>query len=572
MKRKLLLASIAALFAGIGAGYLAGSQQRASFSSPPASLPVPPGSAQSSTVAANPAPDLPLPANALMPALERLREERDEHRQLCALDELCASLDAHSARALLEKFRRRPGDDSFDSIIMQGLIGRWAEIDPRAAADFAARMKNDRRGSALYGAVAAWAERDGPAALEWAMSQADRVTRMCAVADILSVLTARDTDVALRFISELPRGENKELHTLLFFGRLAAKNVGQATALAARLSSTDGRNAALREVAQVWAQTDPARALTWFFQNSTSHEDWMMNGVFHEWVSTAPEDAAGFAAALPPGSARTAVVQNLGTEWGAVDPEAAAQWLRSLPRGAESANAFKGLIRSWTHEQPQRAAEFLLAQTGDRLRDDLLHTLGADWAEQDPAAALAWARTRNEPELEYLIVAPAVAAVAARDPTTAERRVAELKTPKAQTAAIVEIANGMTQRSDPAAAAKWLMDLDSKYAIGTSFHDPMREWARRDRDAAGAWLNEQPAGARKDAALDRYADGLAERDAASAAAWAATIGDGKLRQKRLQAVVTAWADSASAAARAWVAGQHFSAAEQSELLREAARK
>ena len=131
--------------------------------------------------------------------------------------------------------------------------------------------------------------------------------------------------------------------------------------------------------------------------------------------------------------------------------------------------------------------------------------------------------------------------------------------------------NKFAQSGEYEQAVKWAVSLNPQHDLGRALSWPLENWTRKAPDAVGAWLNEQPAGTRKDKALDQFASTLTSQDAPSAAAWAASIGDDTLRGKRVKAVVGTWAKKDAAATRAWVAAQPFAAAQQQDLLTEVER-
>jgi len=565
--------------AGIGLGFFAGSREPAVTAHQRAALP---GTAVQAgdfpdTPAARPlARALPEPAVSLshekadpVPTLARLRAEKDPNRRRRAVDELCAGLEAPELRALLTALGRQFSMALFERDLGEKLLARWAEIDPRAAADYAVETNGSTDWSSIYGVLQVWAGSDLAAAKVWALASRDRVGHQSGVNAIISVLAETDPQAALAFLDELPPAKRKSLYISTLFPSFAQKDPTHAAELALQLTSRALRQQAAREVMAVWGVKEPGRALGWFFQSVPSEiDEWQTRQTTQEilrnWVSTAPEEAVAFATAQPPGAARNTLISSLGESWGAVDPEAAASWLRGLPKSQESYRAFDSLIGSWTKTDPARAGSFLLSQPAERTRDWLLDTLGRNWASEDPAAALAWARQQSAPEVERLVAAEALGAMAAKDLPNAERYLSQSRTPEARSEAIVTTANALTQR-DPKRAADWVMQMAKTEAVGRAIEWPVQSWTWRDPDAVAGWLNEQATNPQRDAAVGAFANALSRKDAAAAAAWAGSIGDETLRRKRVKEVVDIWAGKDSGAARAWVEAQGFPPAEQQEL-------
>jgi hypothetical protein len=485
---------------------------------------------------------------------------------------MCASLDAPSLVALLGALQQGVIDSPFEFTLASNLIGRWAEIDPRAAADYAADMDRDHQTSGIYTVLGLWAENDLVAAKQWALRVRDRQAHRHGVSAVAGFIAETDPKAAFAFLEELPPTEDRWFYVSSIFARLGKMNPALAAELAPQMATRALRQNAVRETASAWGEKEPGKALAWYLENrSRQFEGWqderMVETLMKEWTRTAPAEAAAFAGALPPGQTRTTIISKLGQGWGAADPEAAARWLQALPNSSESHGAFNSLIGSWTKSDPARAASFILSQPANRSRERLLRTLGSSWSEDDPAAAFAWARQQSDPVIERQVVAEALGAMAAKDLQNASKYLSQLQSPEAQSRAIEVISNYITTR-EPDRAAKWLMEMSAAgQLIGRTLESPVISWTWRDPEAVGNWLNQQAASAVKDAAVGAHVEALARKDAPAAAAWAVTIGDNTLRQKRTKDVISTWAGKDRAAAQDWVQQQpSIAAAERQELL------
>ena len=80
----------------------------------------------------------------------------------------------------------------------------------------------------------------------------------------------------------------------------------------------------------------------------------------------------------------------------------------------------------------------------------------------------------------------------------------------------------------------------------------MRPWVDSDPYNASVWLQQQPAGASRDAAVSSFAQQVATSDPEGAAKWAETIGDTKMRQSEMERVANQWMRSNNVAAMSWI--------------------
>jgi hypothetical protein len=195
-----------------------------------------------------------------------------------------------------------------------------------------------------------------------------------------------------------------------------------------------------------------------------------------------------------------------------------------------------------------------------------LNSLGWDWADKDPEAALAWARRQSVPEVERYVVAAALGVMAAKDLAHAADYLGQLKTPETLGAAMMKVTNEIGRR-DPKSAVEWAAQQPDSAASAKAVEWPIGNWAGRDADAVTAWLNEQPTGPRKDAAIGAFARRIAQNDGAGAATWANSTADEAVRARQLDEVLGRWAQVNHAAARGWVETQNFPEARQKELVK-----
>src|SRR6185436_19876975 len=88
---------------------------------------------------------------------------------------------APGVAALLAALQQGVIDSTFERSLVSNLIGRWAELDPRAAADYAAGMDRRHHTSGIYAVMDIWAESDLAAAKQWVLSARDRDTHLYGV-------------------------------------------------------------------------------------------------------------------------------------------------------------------------------------------------------------------------------------------------------------------------------------------------------------------------------------------------------------------------------------------------------
>jgi hypothetical protein len=291
----------------------------------------------------------------------------------------------------------------------------------------------------LFGA---WYAQD-PGALEaWVaeqMKSADGAE--LGAAYVRCLIQQEDFDRAKAYSTNLPEGKERTNALAQTAEALVRQRPSDAGAFMQSLSASDLRDLRLYNPAmEAWASNEPAQAAEFVTRHlATALESALKNGPAE--ASRLGDDAAQWL-----------------TPWLATDPRAAADYLLSLPAACRP-HLEQPLVSAFCRRDPEGAAKWTeeLRQRG--LGTGPLSMAAARWAMIAPEQAGQWVRD----------MPPGPSQVAA--------------------------ATGMiylTLSFNPEQAAAWLPylpDLESRNRI---LIDSVREWKRRDRDAAAAWVESSP--------------------------------------------------------------------------------
>jgi hypothetical protein len=234
MTRFTLLALIPAACAGAGIGFLAGSGTRPTTADETTRRTVNHAPSAASRDPRRTAPPMASTAPALTPrtfqnpadaeaTLRELRDTKDPRAQTREIHALCAALDAPGVAALLAALRQGVIDSTFERSLTSNLLGRWAELNPRAAADYAAGMDRRHHISGAYTVMGIWAESDLVAAKQWALRARDRDAHQYGVNAVAGCIAETDPRAALAFLEELPSAEDRSLYVFSLFRQLGKK-------------------------------------------------------------------------------------------------------------------------------------------------------------------------------------------------------------------------------------------------------------------------------------------------------------------------------------------------------------
>ncbi len=205
--------------------------------------------------------------------------------------------------------------------------------------------------------------------------------------------------------------------------------------------------------------------------------DWehVLNELFPALLATDRLAAARLVDSLPPGEKRRLLLQRLARAWATVDFAGAVTWLSNLTEFAEQKIAFDEACFAAAEHNPAEAIHAW--ESFDFKEDDhVLENLVQHWARLDLNAAQAWVRARP-PSLQ-------------RDQAVAR---------------VVYI----MAHTNPAEAATFaIREIPSGPALTEAVISILYQWAKNDRTAAAAWVEQFPAGPLADRAKKELA-GLA---------------------------------------------------------------
>ena len=227
------------------------------------------------------------------------------------------------------------------------------------------------------------------------------------------------------------------------------------------------------------------------------------------------------------------------------------------------------------------AFDDLAKQPADASRQNVLHEIASQWAEQDPKAAMAKLQETKDPWLKLgLINALSNRARLANDPQLAGEIAKAFPESSYQGKQIVsEIYSNLAKR-DPVRAQAMLdsdLDVGGKTSIASALvtqqatYDPagavgwaaqqpdekirlaatsaaLSSWAGSDAYAASEWLATQPAGPLREAAVQGLVQSLSQNSPDDALQWAGTLTDPQQRESRQMSIVQnlLWQDPARA--------------------------
>lgn len=223
-----------------------------------------------------------------------------------------------------------------------------------------------------------------------------------------------------------------------------------------------------------FAELDPATALTYVDTLPAAERTDATLTAMNAWATRDPAAAAAHLESEAGGfglssDASALSAGRIASAWAASDPAAAAGWATGLDEELRG-EALAGIARSLAATTPSAATAFLATLTDPAEHSAAAREAALGWAQSDPQAAAAWARTSTTTSA----AAGVVTAWMLRDPAAASQWVDSLPAGSRKDAAIVALTQSAALRNDAASAAAWAATIQDE-----SVRAPLLAAARR---------------------------------------------------------------------------------------------
>jgi len=476
-------------------------------------------------------------------SIEDLLGSARSSQRLCRIEQVCSLIDPEDIPDALRRMdrllRRQPEWDT----ALRALAARWVESDPDGALSRAEELKGDVQVPFLFGVVEGLARHNPRAAKEfllsmspWSWSIRNGLTK-----HFVEVWAGYDLASALEWMQELPDGGMKAF--------------------------------VIQGLVEPWSRSDP-RAAAEFFQGIPGQNRNFVPHIAAVWALQDPSAASAWAMRLPPGEARSGVVQTIISVWAERDPRAAAAFLSSESTGLlpwVRANAIGTVARAWVKEDLGEAASWFqdlppelaspeaaraisggLAETSPEAAADLILTLPdgsarnssvADlarlWAQRDIEGVLAWTELLSGEDKETALMI-AVPAWAEADLPAALAHARELAPGETRSSFLAALLPAVAFR-DPEKAALLCEELPEASLREGLALQVVTQWLQVSPAGAARWAETFPEGDLRARALRAVVGSLGSYDPSAAESWLSSLPPGG----SLQAAVSAFVDGMS---------------------------
>lgn len=551
-----LCRSVILVVAAVGAAWLGvrwgASLRRTESPSPAAATPprLPPSGFASPS-------KIPLPVQAWVKEIER---ETNPTAQAAAAARLAARLQPDEWPLALTHL------DDFSlhltrAVLEAAVVRRWAKHDPEAAAAWGLKH------SGILAAVAAgeWVKSDVESATAWfeALTPPQRAANQVQGAYYLA-LVKRDEDAG--FASILAHANDPQFNVSSVQRELVAIAPERALALSESTNNKELRESIRSDVAREYGKRDPSAAVAWVQQQPDA--DVLLAAVFQQHREP-PARMIPALADLTPDEQKQVLAKSW-PWWERGDPFATLEALRSAPVSLSEEsrhNLITRLMQSMTsHYDIAESVRRLQSEWGD-FAGLWERRVAAEWAQRDPAAALAW--------IEHLPSGPIRDQALAAHGDAVSQRTKEAAPRDPSETALRMLSRPPTNLgmfgSDPFVhtASRHLNRLDSEERLqlwerAASLPVDQKTRAREnlltltamtDPQEAASWLNPQH-GDPPDATLaSRLAANWALDDAPAAARWTTSLPEGEAKLWATWNLARQWHRVDAPAVQQWAKSQ-----------------
>jgi hypothetical protein len=260
--------------------------------------------------------------------------------------------------------------------------------------------------------------------------------------------------------------------------------------------------------------------------------------VLERWAKSAPAEAAAWLPHLQNDLIDQAAYKNVAAIWAETDLASAVAWLDSLPDGENKTAARLGAASQAAEEkEPVTALKILSTLPSNDERDRWVKYAIQQWATTDRDGAVAYLNQIQNANFREELLGKITLNQAVTDPAAAAAFAVNSLPPGAQQETAVAQCVRFWAVQSPEQAAGWVSQLPEGSLRGTAMEGLIEAWARNDSAKAAEWLSGVPASPSRDTAASMLATILAKSSPDKAIQWAQTIQDEALRaqlQEKLQ--------------------------------------
>lgn len=326
-----------------------------------------------------------------------------------------------------------------------------------------------------------------------------------------------------------------------------------------------------------WSESDPLAAMEHANSKMGMAGNFVKPTILQGWASSDPVNAAKyyednkgdfrmmsmFGGRGGGGGGGQTPAGTIAAEWAKQDPNAALLWAQGL-EGNDGTQATVGVLSEIAKNDPSKAAGMAVS-LDDAARSKAYESIATEWARKDWKATESWLNTLNGEEKDQATMS-AVRGLAGTNPTLAAEKLAAMPEGENRDRITDDVAGAMA-RENPQDAVKWLEANASEDAQRNSMREVVSTWTMSDPKAARTWIDSKDAGPVRDSAVQTYLFSNPDSTPQDSLTMAQTITDDRSRERAVGMTVGRWMIEDKDAATQYVEKSETFSPEMKERLK-----
>lgn len=354
----------------------------------------------------------------------------------------------------------------------------------------------------------------------------------------------------------------------------AARLAGRDPAAAMAFVGSLPRDAYVGEVLAAVADgmKSPAAAFDWLVTLSDS------TAVDHALIYTLqrmelahPQDALVLLSRVPAGPKQRAVYAAVAKSWMLRDPAGAVGWLRTLNDPAVLLAAVRAVRWEWSESDPAGAAAFATGLGSGPAFDSLVPQVARRWASLDPLSAAKWVLSLGESAAAVDATSPVFTELARYHPGEVRQLLATVPAGGKRREAAFSGIMDIMSRSDPEGAAQLLVEHGTTAEQKRFARGVASGWSKLNPERAAQWVTSLPATGLRDQALQGLLSEMVKASPERALSFAHLASTPSAKDNVIATVLYAWRRQDAAAAQAALEHAGLSENRRKKLQSEFAR-
>ncbi|MDA1068310.1 MAG: hypothetical protein O3C43_17615 [Verrucomicrobia bacterium] len=187
-----------------------------------------------------------------------------------------------------------------------------------------------------------------------------------------------------------------------------------------------------------YVNEDPQAASQWALsQTDPEVRKDAIGTIARSMAADSPEAAALWAQAISDPEAQAEALRGTASGWAREDPAAALNWALNIEDSSVSSQATRSALSTWAREDPVSAGDYVYNMDPGATKDSAAATLTQNLVRQDPEMALLWAESITDPELQTRTLAPITDGWMKRNPEEATNWIQSSTLPEATKQALL---------------------------------------------------------------------------------------------------------------------------------------